>query len=131
VTRQLYSDDELAIFDAMRPILITGIEGAATRGDLVDRAIVVEQPAIPDSQRLSEREFWRQFELARPRILGALLDAAALALRDRDSIRLPGRPRMADFAVTAAAAAPAIGWTAEEFLEAYTLNREASSGFSL
>ena len=36
-TRRLRSDDEEAIFDASRPVVLTGIETAATRGDLLDR----------------------------------------------------------------------------------------------
>jgi hypothetical protein len=32
---------------------------------------------VGEKQRRSETELWREFELARPRILGTLLDAAA------------------------------------------------------
>jgi hypothetical protein len=43
------------------------------------------------------------FELARPHILGALLDAAAQGLRMLRRVRLKCLPRMADFALWAAA----------------------------
>jgi hypothetical protein len=75
--------------------------------------------------RRPEASFWQEFEEARPSILGALLDAVSLALRTHRSVKLPGLPRMADFAVWSAAAAPALGWSAEEFLTAYERNRSA------
>src|SRR5262249_23140300 len=36
-TRELYTDNDEKIFDAMRPIMVNGIEDLATRGDLLDR----------------------------------------------------------------------------------------------
>jgi hypothetical protein len=50
-------------------------------------------------QRRPESELWREFEIARPRILGTLLDAAAHGLRALDGVHLEGLPRMADFAL--------------------------------
>jgi hypothetical protein len=44
-----------------------------------------------------------EFELARPRILGALLDAAAHGLQMLPQLRLPWLPLMADFALWVAA----------------------------
>ncbi|MDQ3477340.1 MAG: hypothetical protein M3492_13715 [Actinomycetota bacterium] len=45
------------------------------RGDLLDRAITVELPRIPDHERRLERDLWAAFEAERPALLGALLDA--------------------------------------------------------
>jgi hypothetical protein len=42
---------------------------------------------------------WREFELAQPHILGALLDAAAHGVRMLPHVRLRRLPRMADFAL--------------------------------
>jgi hypothetical protein len=52
-----------------------------SRLDLADRAIFLTLEPIGEEQRRSETELWREFEVARPRILGALLDAAAHGLR--------------------------------------------------
>jgi hypothetical protein len=67
-----------------------------------------------------------RFEAATPEILGALLGGVAQALRDeaRLSEAIMQKPRMADFAVWAAAPAPAFGWMATDFLRAYGVNRE-------
>ena len=79
--RQLYSDQDEVLFEAARPTILNGIEDVITRPDLADRAIFLTLPPITEAQRRPENEFWRKFEIARPRILGALLDAAAQGLR--------------------------------------------------
>jgi hypothetical protein len=50
-TRELYTDAEEAIFATQRPIVKNGIEELATRGDLLDRSIVLYLPTIAEDQR--------------------------------------------------------------------------------
>ncbi len=121
--RQLYTDDGEIIFDSMRPILMNGITDIVTRGDLADRSIVITLPTIPDEKRLHERRIFEEFDSLRPGVLGALLTGVSRALRDADSMVFQSLPRMADFAAEASAAAPSFGWTKDEFLSAYRLNR--------
>lgn len=59
------------------------ITSAKQRGDLLDRSILVDLPVIPEARRLEESKLWAEFRQARPTILGALLDAASAALRQR------------------------------------------------
>ena len=80
-SRQLYTDQDEMLFDAARPVIFNGIEEVITRPDLADRSIFLTLPPVADAQRQSERELWRQFELAHPRILGALLDLVVHGLR--------------------------------------------------
>ena len=70
-------------------------------------------------------ELWREFELARPAILGALLDAAAHGLRAVGSVHLGRLPRMADFALWATACETGL-WPADTFTRAYAANRKAA-----
>jgi hypothetical protein len=121
-TRQLYTDSDEVLLDAMRPIVLTGIEDVVTRGDLADRSIPVRLDPIPEERRRSEREIWAQFEAARPRILGALLDAMAHGLRHLATTRLDRLPRMADFAVWVTACEGAV-WKPGIFLSAHSTNR--------
>ena len=124
--RQLYTDDEEVLFQAARPILLNGIEDVVNRPDLADRAIFLTLPPIGDARRRPEAELWREFELARPRILGALLDAAAHGLRSlawRDGRR--ELPRMADFADWICACETSL-WPAGTFARAYAGNRRAA-----
>jgi hypothetical protein len=130
-TRELYTDDEEALFSAQRPIVLNGIEELATRPDLLDRAILLYLPTIPDDKRQDEAQFWEQFETARSGLLGALLDVVASALGTLPSVTRDRLPRMADFARWACAAAPRCGWTAQDFLEAYTGAREATHELTL
>jgi len=130
-TRQLYTDSEEMLFDSMRPVVLNGIDDLASRGDLADRAIVLTLPAIPDDRRLPERELWATFEAARPRILGALLDAVSAGLRNLPGVRLPSLPRLADFAEWATACEPALGLARGAFMAAYADNRAAAVAAAL
>ena len=79
----------------------TASRKSSRRPDLADRSIFLTLPPVADARRQSERELWRQFELARPRILGALLDLVVHGLRTLPGIGLDRLPRMADFALWA------------------------------
>jgi hypothetical protein len=130
-TRELYTDAEEILFDSQRPVILNGIEEVAARGDLLDRTVILHLPAIPEERCRPEAELWAGFELARPRILGALLDAAAAALRDLPEVRLPRLPRMADFALWVTAAEGALGWPPGAFLDAYAGNRGEANELAL
>jgi hypothetical protein len=120
--RQLHTDADEMLFQAARPTILNGIEDIITRQDLADRAIFLTMGSLSDEQRRPEAELWQEFELARPRILGALLDAVAHGLRMRGCIQLARLPRMADFAKWAAACEAAL-WSPGTFLMAYDANR--------
>src|ERR1043165_6716724 len=119
-TRKLYENDEEVLFDAMRPVILNGIEELVTRSDLLDRAIVLTLAAIPDDKRQTQGELWAKFERLRPGLLGALLDAVSCALRNVSSVRLDRSPRMADFAQWATAAESKLGLQNCEFIREYS-----------
>ena len=130
-TRELYSDKEEIIFEAMRPVMLNGIDSLANRQDLADRALIFNLPQISEDARRDERQFWADFEKARPQILGALLDAVSMALQNQDQVKLPILPRMADFAIWVTAAEPALPWPSGSFIAAYTGNRQEAVELSL
>lgn len=128
--RTLYSNDEETYFQACRPIISNGIGDYASRPDLVDRAVVVELQPIADEDRRAEADFWREYDEARPLILGALLDLLSAALRNKPDVHLDRRSRMADFVEWSVAAF----WgtpRADLFLEAYGSNRENAADIAL
>ncbi len=95
-TRQLRSDRDLAVFDAARPMLMTSIIDAATRPDLLDRALIVDLPAR--EERRDDDEIRAAVERLRPHVLGALLVAIAHAMERATRRRSPAtsgcaRPR--------------------------------------
>lgn len=79
-TRTLYADDEETVFEFVRPQLLTGIDSLATRGDLLERSILVNLKSIPAESRMGEVELEKQLDVIRPRILGALLTAVSQTL---------------------------------------------------
>ncbi len=123
-TRELYTDTDEAIFRAKRPVLLNGISEFIAQTDLSDRVIQVVLPAIADDDRREERALWAAFDAAWPRLLGALLDDVAGALRAQAGVKLKALPRMADFAVWAVAAERGAG-EAARFLAAYQADRAA------
>ena len=130
-TRELYTDSDEALFDFQRPVILTGIEELAVRGDLADRSLLVDLAALDDTARRDEASFWADYQAAQPRILGALLDAASTALRRLPGVRLERLPRLADFALWVVAAAPSLGMDADDFLKAYEQNRAAANAMAV
>jgi hypothetical protein len=127
-TRELYTDDEEILFDAQRPVVVTGIDNVVTRGDLTDRSIFLTAVEIPEGERRSEKEFFAAFDPEKPAILGALLDIVALGLRELPSVTLQKLPRMADFAIFATACERGGEmWEAGLFESAYAVNRAQST----
>ena len=121
--RQLYTDQDEVLFDAARPVILNGIEDIVTRPDLADRAVFLTLEPISEEHRRPEDELWAAFEVERPRILGVLLDAVVEGLKRLPETHLPKLPRMADFALWAAACETAL-WSAGTFWSAYCGNRD-------
>lgn len=124
--RQLFTDAEIVILEAKRPVILNGIDESTGREDLQDRTIGIRQKRLDDSTRKTEREMWAEFDAIHPEILGRLCDATSSALKNRDGITLSEKPRMLDFAVWVTAAEAEFGWEPEEFLRAYAKNRQQS-----
>jgi hypothetical protein len=130
-TRTLYENDEETIFNAQRPIILNGIEQVASRGDLIDRVLLVSLLSIPEEERMPEATIWREFEAARPAMLGFLLTAVSAAIKNLPNTQVSSLPRMADFALWMIAAEPAMGWPPGTFLAAYTGNREEADHLAI
>jgi hypothetical protein len=122
-TRQLYADTEEVLLNAVRPILLNGIEDMVSRPDLADRAILLTLRPLSEARRRTERELWGSFRQEAPLILGALLDAMVGGLRTLPTTQQARLPRMADFAQWAGACEAEL-WPRGRFANAYQLNRQ-------
>jgi len=122
-TRQLYTDSEEVLFDAVRPIVLNGIEDMISRPDLADRAIFLSLEPIRETRRRTERELWQWFRRECPEILGALLSAAVRGLDALPTTTFVRLPRMADFAQWVSACEGGL-WPVGSFAQAYRLNRQ-------
>jgi hypothetical protein len=130
-TRELYTNYEEVIFQAQRPIILNGIEDLATRGDLLDRSVILNLPPVEEHKRMTEKYFQDQFRQEQPLILGALLDAVAAGIRNLPETNLDNPPRMADFATWVTACEKAIGWEPGTFLQVYRMNRADANSLAL
>jgi hypothetical protein len=121
--RRLFTDQDEVLFDATRPVILNGMEDIVGQPDLADRAIFLTLEPIPEDLRRTEADLRTDFEAERPYILGALIDAVVEGLKRLPQTHLPGSPRMADFALWAAACETAL-WPAGTFWVAYCGNRD-------
>jgi hypothetical protein len=114
--RRLYTDDEDVIFELRRVVILNGINLPTDRGDVLDRALVVELERISDHRRHTEEDLWERFEAEHPKLLGALFDVLSQAIAHKPSLKLSRRPRLADWGEYAASVYEVMGWGAEQFL---------------
>ncbi len=124
-TRGLYTDDDEVVFEAVKPTILNGINDFVSRPDLLDRAILLHLPTIPDDRRRTEDAYWADFGAAHPLLLGAILDRLAHGLAHLDTTDLAALPRMADFARFAVACESA--GESGQFLRAFGENENAAN----
>ena len=98
VRRKLYTDADLQAFAFRRVIALSGIDVGSLAGDLDERVLAITLDPIPDEDRREERYLEESWRLARPMILGTLLDLAATVLARLEHVQPKRLPRMADFA---------------------------------
>ncbi len=115
--RVLYTDDEDLVWSMKRGVLLNGINPPSDRGDVQDRTLPIELERIDKRERLPEEDFWMKFSLAHPELLGAVFDALAGAIRERHTVELEERPRLADWGLYAAALYKSQGWGVKQFVE--------------
>ncbi|MBK8170546.1 MAG: primase alpha helix C-terminal domain-containing protein [Sandaracinaceae bacterium] len=126
--RLLYTNGEEFVVQLRRPIVINGIDDVAVRHDLADRTLVLTLPSITNKNRRSAKTLAADFELARPRILGALLDGLSCALANADTFSdVEPIARMHDFTILGLAASAAFGWDPASFVAAHRANHQEAT----
>jgi hypothetical protein len=121
--RAHYTNDEEVVLDAIRPVIVNGIEDIANRDDLADRCLVLTLTPILKGKRRAERRFWSDFAAAAPGIFGYLLDGVSSAIRELPTVQLAEPPRMADFAEWISGAESGLKLAPGTLLAAYDRNR--------
>lgn len=119
--RKLYTNSDEHVVNYMRPVILTGIDDLATRGDLAERSVHIELERISPSARVSEEQLQVKIERVLPLLLGRILDGAAAGLRNAGKVRLAGMPRMADFATWISACSEGLGLADGAIYDAYKL----------
>ncbi|MEI8223785.1 MAG: hypothetical protein WCG20_01540 [bacterium] len=125
--RELYTNDGDVIYNFKRCIGINGINLDGTQPDLLERSILFPLKRMDDSQRISEEKLFKGFQEEKALILGAIFTAVSNSMKIKDQIVLGSSPRMADFAIWGCAIAKSIGYSQEQFLNAYNRNIESQT----
>jgi len=125
--RRLYTDDEDVIYQIMRCIGLNGINLLISRPDLMDRTILLHLERIEPDKRKEWKILLQEFEAERPYLLGCFFDVLSKAMTIYPSVRLSNLPRMADFMTWGVAITEALGYKAEDFIEAYQANIQSQN----
>jgi hypothetical protein len=125
-TRELFTTHDEFVADKKRPVILNGITDIVTAQDLIDRCISLELPLISGKDRQSDAAIIETFNYEYPKLFGALLDILAKILQKIPSIKLPEKPRMADFAILGTALERVMGWPNNTFLREYYDNIQNS-----
>ena len=126
--RTLYTNDEETIIEVKRPVIINSIPRVITAQDLTDRAICIELPSI---EYREEAELNTAWQLAKPSIMGGLLDLFVKTLAQLPKVKLNKPPRMADFTRLGEAMAQSLGHSSGTFDALYKANRTESITIAL
>ena len=123
-TRSLYTNRDQVAFAMTRPVILTSIEEAFYRADLLDRTYTIMLDQMKGTRRETEAVFWERFKRARPALLGALCDVLAAALAHLQTMDVPRElPRLADTAIWVTAAERFLGWKPRTFIRTVMKNR--------
>ncbi len=116
--RKLYTDAERQVFNQVRAFIINGIGEFVHRPDLIERALLLSLPSMPEGARKTEARIFQEFSLALPAILGGLFDIVAVALKNAASVEPLTTIRMADAAAWLKASERGVGLEDGAFLRA-------------
>lgn len=125
--RKLYSDDEDIIYQIQRCIGLNGINLLVSRADLMDRTILLHMERIEPYERKEKKVLMQEFEAERPYLLGCFFDVLSKAMAIYPTVKLSNLPRMADFMRWGVAIAQALGYKADNFIQAYHANIESQN----
>lgn len=135
-TRKLFSDGDEILLSLTRPTIMNGIDEVISRSDLLDRSIMLHLPKV--TGRCDEATFWADFESARPRILGALLDAVCHGIANIKNVTTEVRsnedlelPRLADFTLWGMSCEAGFNLGADSFFKSYKNNRAGVHSLAL
>lgn len=117
--RELYTNQDDVIFSYQRSIRITSVALMNPYPDLMERTIITRMRMVPDQERRTVDEIQKDFDAARPFILGEVFDILSRAMRLRPGVVLDTLPRLADFCLWGESIGRAMGYGPGEFYAAY------------
>jgi hypothetical protein len=127
VARKLYTNSGLSKMTAQQPVILTMVDDIIDAEDLRSRCLFIGLELLDPDKLIGEETLRQQYELLRPRLMGALFDCVSCALRNFETTKpLPGN-RLADMTRWVVAAEPATGFPSGTLARALTANRRDSA----
>ncbi len=120
--RRLYTDEDEHINKFQNAISLNGINPVPQEPDALDRSLLHESRRIPREKRRTEKDLFSDFEVKKPRILGAIFNKLSKAMQIYPTVKIPELQRMADFTLWGEAVSQAFGNEPGEFLRLYDKN---------
>ncbi len=118
VRRRLFTNTEKSAVPLKNIIVMNGLELLNNKEDLNDRILILSLDRIPDPERKTDEEVWKQFDAALPKILGALFDATSRVLGMED-LKVESCLRLFDFQLVATKFGIAFGFNQDEITNAF------------
>ena len=130
--RRLYTNNDEEVYHICRPVLISGIPRLIHRADLNDRSIILTVKRIPEKKRKTQAELDACFNDAKPKILGAIFNVLADAIKKYPLIEPKEHPRSADwYRLACSIAASLDGHTQSEFELAFKRVKDRQFEYAL
>ena len=95
--RVLYETDEERVYNFCKPIIVNGIEELTDRADFVERALILYLKPLGFESRISETQYWNNFELVYPKLMGGLLKLLVHVLKVLPNIQTNRLVRMTEY----------------------------------
>lgn len=124
--RQHYSNTGQVTVPFKVPIIYSAIDLPTQEPDFLDRCIIIEVGHIAPERRLDEEVLAEKFERDLPGILGGLLNVLVKTIAIKPNIKSNHLPRLTGFATWGAAAAVALGYSQQDFLDALFENIQSN-----
>lgn len=120
--RQLYTTNEMRVFELQNTIVINGVDVIPKESDLADRCLLLNLLPIPPEKRRTDGDILEDFEAELPEILGCIFNVLSKAVAIYPTLKPAKMPRMASAYKEMLAIAIALGMSAEEFDNIYYEN---------
>jgi energy-coupling factor transporter ATP-binding protein EcfA2 len=123
-TRQLFTNTGEVRLALSRPFILNNLENVIRKDDLAERTLVINlQKPKP---RLTEAQYWANFDAHRAGLLGSILTVVAKGLVELPQVNHEAAFRMADFEAWGIAVERALEWPTGQFRTDYGISqREA------
>lgn len=124
--RRYYTNADTFSYQVFRPIILNGIPQMVDRDDLGRRMFNISLDAVPPGRKIPIDILQQQFDLDKPLIWGAILNALSCALANYATTPRPAVDGLVSVAQWVEAAAPALGWAPGAFTSIYNANRRTA-----